>query len=117
MSTIQGYLHLMRQGLDTEEARDCREAALERLLRNVWDSEYRNRLLYRVYPCMLPHEADMRRDLLQVVAFQNIETKQDPATVILAQDFLKHLCPVPENQSPWPRTYDALRLKYAKGSI
>lgn len=114
---MQGYLYLMRQGLDTDEARVCRGYAYQRLMQNIWDSPYRNRLLYRVYPQMLPHEARMRRDLILILSHQNLQAGRPIWTVILARDFLTHLRPTPGDQSAWPATYRELRARYAEGSI
>ncbi|CAD6577132.1 MAG: hypothetical protein ASARMPRED_008136 [Alectoria sarmentosa] len=114
MSTMQGYLCMMRQGLDTDEARVCRGAAYQRLMQNIWDSPYRNRLLSRVYPQMLPHEARMRRDLLPILAHQNLQAGRPIITVILARDFLTHLRPTPGDQSAWPATYRELRARMGK---
>ena len=44
MSTVQGYLHLMRQGDDVNGARECRDQAYERLKDNIWNSPYRDQL-------------------------------------------------------------------------
>ena len=41
---MQGYLYLMRQGLDTDAARACRDPEYNRLVHNVWNAPYRNRL-------------------------------------------------------------------------
>lgn len=47
MSTVQGYLHLMRQGVAVDRAHTCRDSVYKRLMDNIWNSpdrEYRNRL-------------------------------------------------------------------------
>lgn len=116
MSTIQGYLHLMRQGLDTNEARACRPRAHARLMDNIWESEYRNRLLFRAYPRMLTHEALME-DLELILCYQNRQAGLRDDAVVLSRDFLTHLRPKPGDQSAWPETYHALRDEYAEGNI
>lgn len=117
MSTMQGYLYLMRRGLDTDEARVCRDNAYQRLKENIWNSPYRHQILSRVWPQLVPHEARMERHLGPILGWQNEQLGRPHATVILARDFLTHLRPKPDDQSSWPATYHALRARYAEGSI
>ena len=117
MSTIQGYLSLMRHGLITDEARVCSDHAFQSLLYNVWNSPYRRSLLRRAYPHLLPHEADMWRDLEPMVAYQNFQARRPHSAVILARDFLTHLHPRLDDRSSWPAIYHELRARYANGSI
>lgn len=117
MSTIDGYLRLMRRGLDTDEARVCRDQAYKRLIGNIWASEYRHRILSRVFPEVLPHEASMRRDLAPILSYQNKLAQRPDCAVILAQHFLTHLRPKPDDRSTWPATYHELRGLYASGIV
>lgn len=106
----------MRQGLDTHEAREVSDEAYQRLVKNVWDSPWRNRLLYRVYPHVLPHEA--RREYLEpILSYENDRLGRPRARVVLARDFLTHLAPKTDDRSAWPETYRALRRAYAEGRI
>ena len=58
-----------------------------------------------------------KEDLAPIISYQNSQAGHPPATVILAQDFLTHLRPTPDDQSAWPETYRQLRARYAEGSI
>ena len=76
----------MRQGLDTHEAREVSDEAYQRLLKNVWDSPWRNRLLYRVYPHVLPHEA--RREYLEpILSYENGRLGRPRARVVFGEGF------------------------------
>ena len=106
----------MRQGLDTHEAREVGDDAYKRLVKNVWNSQWRNRLLYKVYPDVLPHEA-RRWHLEDILSYENDRLERPRARVVLARDFLTHLAPKPDDRSSWSDTYHALRRAYAEGRI
>ena len=59
----------------------------------------------------------MWRDLAPILSYQNDLAQLPRDTVILAQDFLTHLRPRPDEQSAWAATYRELRARYAEGSI
>lgn len=119
MSTIPGYLRLMRHGLNThtDEARVCRGEAYKRLKLNIWNSPYRDRLLSRGFPQVMPHQHRGVESLDPILSHQNYEAGRPHAVVILARDFLTHLRPQPRDHAGWHETYHALRALYAEGRI
>ena len=106
----------MRQGLDTHEAREVSDCAYNRLVENVWDSPWRNRLLFRVNPHLLPHQV-RRRDLEDILSYENDRLGRPRARVVLARRFLTHLAPMTDDRSAWAETYRALHRAYAEGRI
>lgn len=123
MSTVQGWLYLLRRGVAVNGSRAYEDPVYERLLDNIWNSphrEYRNRLLFRVYPELLPKDAwegGMWRYLDPILAHQNIQSGRPHANVILAEHFLIHLRPESGDLLAWRDTYHELRARYAEGSI
>ena len=117
MSTIPGYLSLVRKGLIPDDTLSCRDEIFQRLVQNIWLSPYRNRLLFRAYPFLLPCAAGMITHIDPIFCFQNHVLRRPTTTIILAKDFLVHLAPAPGEQSPWAETYAELCARYADGSI